>query len=48
MAEIERGKVEEIDNQQNLGPEKVGACKKYDPTKLEKIIEDKVTSNCSS
>lgn len=47
MAEIQRRQVEEVDNQQNFRPEKVGASEEHNPTKLEKIVEDEMTSNRS-
>jgi hypothetical protein len=48
MAEVERGKVEEIDNEENLGEDEVSTDEKHHECKLKEVIEDKVASNSSS
>lgn len=47
MTEVERRQVEEIDYQENLGPEEVAADEQHDESKVEEIVEDEMASNSS-
>jgi len=48
VAEIKGGQVEEVDNQDDLGPDKMPADEEHDKRKLQEVIEDEVASNPSS
>lgn len=45
MTEVERGKVEEIDDQYNLGPYEVRSNEQHDECKLQEIVKNEVTSD---
>jgi hypothetical protein len=47
VTKIERGKIEEIENQHNLSPDEVATDEKHDERKLEKVVEYEVTSHSS-
>jgi hypothetical protein len=45
VAEVEGGQVEEVDNQNDLGPNKVGANEEHDESEMEEVVENEVASN---
>jgi hypothetical protein len=47
MAEVEEGEIEEVHNQDHLGPNEVPTDEEHNECKLEKVVEDEVTSNSS-
>ena len=42
VAEVERRQVEEVDDQDDLGPDEVGAHEEHDEGKLKEVVEDEV------
>lgn len=48
VAEVERGQVEEVDNDQNLGPSKVASHEEHDESEMEQVVEDEVASHGAS
>lgn len=42
VTEVERGQVEEVDDQDDLSPDEVGANEQHDEGELEKVVEDEV------
>jgi hypothetical protein len=48
VAEIKSGQVEEVDDQDDLGPDKMPANEEHDEGKLQEVIEDEVAANTSS
>jgi len=48
VAEVKGGQVEEVDDQDDLRPDKMPANKEHDEGKLQEVIEYKVASNTSS
>jgi hypothetical protein len=47
VAEVEGGKLEEIDNQNDLREDEVSADEQHDECELKEIVEDKMTSDTS-
>jgi len=45
VAEVERRKVEEVDDQEHLSPDEVGADEEHDPAKVEEIVGDEVAAH---
>lgn len=45
VAEVEGGQVEEVDNENDLGPGKVGADKEHDEGEVEEVVEDEVAAD---
>jgi hypothetical protein len=45
VAEVERGQVDKVEDEHDLGPEEVGADKEHDPSKVEKVVDDEVAPN---
>lgn len=45
VAEVERGEVEEVENDNDLGPGKVRADKEHDKGKVEEVVEDEVATD---
>lgn len=45
VAEVEEGEVEEVDDQDDLGPDEVAADEEHDPGELEEVVEDEVASD---
>ncbi len=45
MTEVQRGQVEEVDNQDDLGPDKVAAHEEHDEGEGEKVVEDEVAAD---
>jgi len=48
VAEIEGRQVEEIDDQDHLSPDEVGANKQHDECKLQQVVENEMTADTSS
>lgn len=46
MAEIQRKKVEEVEDQHELRQVESGSDEKHDECELEKIVQDEMASNC--
>lgn len=42
VTEVERGQVEEVDDQDDLGPNEVGAHEEHDEGELKEVVEDEV------
>jgi hypothetical protein len=42
VAEVERGQVEEVDDQDELGPYEVGSDEEHDEAEVEEIVRDEV------
>lgn len=45
MAEVQRREVDEVDDQQDLGPDEVRANKEHHPPKVKQVVEDEVATN---
>lgn len=45
VAEVERGEVDEVGNENHLSPSKVRADKEHDKGKVEEVVEDEVATN---
>lgn len=45
VAEVERGQVAEVDDQDDLGPDKVRADEEHDECELEKVVKDEVRTD---
>lgn len=45
VAEVEGGKIEEVDDQHNFGPDEVGANPQHNPGELKEVVEDEVASD---
>ena len=45
MAEVQRREVEEVDDQQDLGPDEVRANEEHDPAKVKQVVEDEVATD---
>lgn len=49
VTEVERGEVEEVDDQHNLGPNIMSTHEQHDPGESQEVVNDEVTTNtCSS
>ena len=48
MTEVKRGKVEEVDDQNQFCEEEISTNEEHDKCELEKIVEDEVASNSCS
>lgn len=48
MTEVKEGKIEEVDDQDNLSPDEMGSDEEHDKGKLEEIVENEVRSNSCS
>jgi hypothetical protein len=48
VAEVERGKIDEVENQNNLGPVEVRADKEHDKGEVEEVVEDEMASDAGS
>lgn len=48
MAEVEGGEVEEVDDQNDLSNDEMSTNEQHDEGKLEKIVENEMTSNSRS
>lgn len=48
MAEVERGEVEEIEDQDDFSPVEVRSDKEHDEGKMEEVVEDEVAANARS
>lgn len=48
VAEVEEGKVEEVDNQEDLCPPEMCTNEEEHETKVEKVVENEVASNTGS
>ncbi len=48
VTKVERGEIEEVENQDELGQVEARPDKEHDECKLEEIIKDKMTPNGSS
>lgn len=48
MAEVERGQVDEVENENDLSPVEVRADKQHDKSEVEEVVEDEVASNAGS
>jgi hypothetical protein len=45
VTEVERGKIDEVENQDNLGPVEVRADKEHDKGEVEEVVEDEMASD---
>lgn len=48
VAEVQRGKVEEVDDEDDLGPGEVRSHEQHDEGEVQEIIEDEVAAHCTS
>jgi hypothetical protein len=48
VAEVQRCQVEEVDNDQNLGPSEVASYEEHDESEVEQVVEDEVASHGTS
>jgi hypothetical protein len=48
VAEVERGEVDEVENENDLSPVEVRADKQHDKGEVEEVVEDEVASNTGS
>jgi len=48
VAEVEGGQIEEVDNQNDLGPNEVGANEEHDEREMQEVVENEMASNTSS
>jgi len=48
MAEVEEGKVEEVDDQDELSPEELGADKEHNECKLQEVVENEMAPDAGS
>jgi len=48
VAEVKESQVEEVDNQNNLSPNKMSSDEEHDEGKLQEVVEDEVASHTSS
>lgn len=45
VAEVERGQVDEVENENDLSPVEVRADKQHDKSEVEEVVEDEMASN---
>lgn len=48
MAEVERAQIDEVENQNHLGPVEVGAHKEHDKGEVEEVVHDEVAADAGS
>lgn len=48
VAEVERGEVEEVDDEYDLGPDEVGANEEHDKGEVQQVVKDKVATDAGS
>lgn len=48
VAEVERGQVDKVDDQDNFGPGKVRADEEHDEGKVQQVVENEVAANTGS
>jgi len=48
VAEVEGGQIEKVDNQNDLGPNEVGANEEHDEREMQEVVENEMASNTSS
>jgi hypothetical protein len=45
MTEVKRGKVKEVDDEDELSPDEVGSDEEHDESELEEVVHDEMASN---
>ena len=48
VAEVERRQVDKVEDEQDLGPDEVGANEQHDEGEVQEVVDDEMAANCTS